>query len=445
MKILHLSPHVGGGVGTVVSNYIRYANEHTSQKHTLICLDRLQSASRYFLNEAKVEYLDNALNDQELICDKVQAADVVILHWWNHPLTGKFLCQLSQLPAHRLIMWCHISGLHEPNVIPNRAVEIADLFVFTSPLSYGCKNLKTLSQEAKTKLTWIWSTRGFEYIEIEQNKVNDSDITHLIYVGNLDFAKVSSSFFHIAEQILSDRVHLDIIGPTNSIFDDCLSKSSARKFISNHGFISEDEKHRLLQRASIFFYPLNSNHYGTCDQTIQEAMMHGVVPVTFSNPMERYMVDHLVNGLIADGKEVFIENLKILLSNNDTLSALSTNARRSALNIYSLKSLASEWSCVFAKIINMPKILKKEDLLAPSENLGYELFKLTVPGLEKELSKSIKYLNSSVRIGADAFPLLALAFEQDLQNSQSKSSIRQFIQYFPKDKLLRYIADAFAV
>ena len=35
--------------------------------------------------------------------------------------------------------------------------------------------------------------------------------------------------------------------------------------------INERKKNELLHKADIFLYPLNPFHYGTCDQTLQEA------------------------------------------------------------------------------------------------------------------------------------------------------------------------------
>jgi glycosyltransferase involved in cell wall biosynthesis len=440
MKVLHVSPHVGGGVGTVLSNMLSYFSEKREYEHQLVCLDELGTESKYFLNEHNISYTENIAADQEKLKNLIGQADIVLLHWWNHPLAGYFLYKLQLMGPIRLLIWCHISGLNEPNTIPKEVIEISDKFVFTSPLSFGSKNLKQLNQAQREKLTWIWSTRGVEYMSKFSEKENKTNSIRMLYIGNLDYAKLSPSIFKIAEKLCGKNVKLDIVGPKNKLFIEDLSRCNAQADIRYHGFISEHEKYRLLDAADIFLYPLNTHHYGTCDQTLQEAMAYGVVPVTYDNPMEKYMIEDSVTGMIADTETNFIQKVNTLIHDKELRREMSINCINFAHQTFTLPSLQESWNFVYNSTINIQKTEKKF-LNISEKDLGYELFRMTVPSISTQLSLLIESRLNDIRPATE--DNVKQYFSSNQQRSYSKSSIKQFLQYFPYDNRLNQLSRIF--
>jgi len=436
MKILHVSPHVGGGVGTVVSNMLKFFSHHSLYQHELACLDKLRPESIYFLTSLNIGYIDDIAADLVQLKCILDKSDIVVLHWWNHPLAGYFLYKLKMMGPLRLVIWCHISGLNEPNVIPNDVIEISDRFIFTSPLSFGAKSLKCISYLQKCKLSWIWSTRGVEYMNVCDNKTQEETV-RLLYVGNLDYAKVSSTFFEIAEALCNTNVLLDIVGPKNEIFLADLSKSSVSKYICYHGFIDEAEKCRLLQAADIFLYPLAPHHYGTCDQSIQEAMAYGVVPIVYANSMEKYMIDDHSTGFIANTAFDFISKAKELIRDRALRCKISQNCQIFSQSAYTLSGLLESWDLVLTKALDLPKTIKTF-LNTSEDDLGYQLFLSTVPSISDELQ--LLSVNSIPASDLDVEYIFDSYFKTGQQTSPGKSSIKQFLEYFPRDAKLSQLA-----
>jgi len=434
MNILHITPHLGGGVGTVVTNMLRYFNANSTHNNTLICLDKLRSESKHFLSQDGLLFIENASSDILLLKKYINDSDVVLLHWWNHPLSGKFLYDLQKLGPCRLALWCHISGLTEPNNLIEAAIKISDKFIFTTPLSYGAKSLRGLSSLQRSKLSWIWSTRGIDYFPAIPSDIKEEPL-RLLYFGNLDYAKLSFTFPQIIKELGKDAIFIDIAGPPVDKFIDDLKSLNLQSNVVYHGFVTEARKHELLNSASIFIYPLAPNHYGTCDQAIQEAMAYGLVPVVYSNPMEAYMIAHEENGIIASSPYDFIKSTRNLIENKHDLRRLSKSAKIFSHQYYNLSSLRDQWDHVFQSLSNLKKSSKVFIEVDPG-SLGYQLFKLTVPSISSQIDLLV---DSSSTIDTCIQSSIRNYFSSTSQTSPSKSSINQFLQYFPQDRKLRLL------
>ena len=113
LNVLHMTGHLGGGVGTVVLNYLLAKSTDKSQRHSLISLDYLNDHAVEVLSQAGIPHFDRCHGNLELVKAKIQQADVVLLHWWNHPLISDLLVR-NDLPECRLALWSHISGSPAP-------------------------------------------------------------------------------------------------------------------------------------------------------------------------------------------------------------------------------------------------------------------------------------------------------------------------------------------
>jgi hypothetical protein len=83
-----------------------------------------------------------------------------------------------------------------------------------------------------------------------------------------------------------------------------------------------------LSAAGIFFYPLRSDHYGTAENALIEAMSLGLTPVVLSNPAEMAIVRHGETGFVARTIDDCVASLQMLLASPDVRRAISQNAIR---------------------------------------------------------------------------------------------------------------------
>ena len=156
MNILHITPHLGGGVGTVVLNWLKKEHElNTDSTHIVACLQENKNPMQQFLDMGLKIYSD-VYKKRELLNDWIRNADIVLLHWWNHPLLFDIMVNYD-FPESRLIIWNHVSALHPPYIHSGKLIDFSDSFVFTSPVSYEAKEIQELPDALKEKLDVVWS------------------------------------------------------------------------------------------------------------------------------------------------------------------------------------------------------------------------------------------------------------------------------------------------
>ena len=439
MKILHITPHLGGGVGTVVRGYLEFALNISNEKHKLIALDRIDTQSKNFLNDIQCPWVDKIYSNLEEIDRQITESDLILIHWWNHPLLQDILMN-HKLPPARILLWAHISGYPSPNNFTNYIVNYPDKLIFTTPLSFTCPEIQSLSKTRRKKISSIWSTAGIERLE-KYKKNEQKKYKNIIgYTGNLDYTKLHSDFFSACDKIKNNNAEFVVIGPTTKVFLDEYENSKVKTKMEITGFISEDNKFQLMQDFKVFGYPLARHHYGTCDQTIQEANALGIPVVVLNNPMESYMVQHGYNGLIAKNIAEYSSYIELLLTNNSLHSQLSANAIEFANNHYSLKAMVSQWSNEFVNLMN----LEKHTRLSFSEKLGKRL----VPSeLFLESLGNYRGVFDAHRISKNELVRKQTSLQinclQALPNwsSPSKSTATHYSKFFPDDQLLKEWSD----
>ena len=430
-KILHITGHLGGGVGTVVLNYLADVSNNALQKHSIISLDSLSSNATELLSKLNLEFADECHFDFAYVNSKIRDSDVVLLHWWNHPLITDLLVRNRLAPC-RLVLWSHISGSPAPNNFTAKTFEYPDEFIFTTPLSYFESEFVMLPEEQKAKVGAIWSTGGVERL------VNYSPVKHdgfnIGYVGNLDFTKIHPDFVEICKAVEIPDVRFTVVGPLNEKLVQMVEEAGLADRIRFTGFVSEDEKWEELCRFDIFGYPLAPHHYGTCDQTLQEAMAVGIVPVVLNNPMESYIVKHGMNGLVARSVTEYVECLHTLFENKQMHAKLSQQARSFAFSEYSLVRMAASWDLVFERLMLQEKTEKTWPGL--KDGLGLEPHRVFLESLGRfggVFAQHLKPCHVTKNTAADQLRSLG---GRHNWSSDNKSTVHQYAEFFPDDAVL---------
>ena len=60
MNILHITPHLGGGLGRVLINWVRKENELKNNVHILACLEKTNNATENF-EDVKINFHDKGI------------------------------------------------------------------------------------------------------------------------------------------------------------------------------------------------------------------------------------------------------------------------------------------------------------------------------------------------------------------------------------------------
>ena len=145
MKVLNITPHLGGGVGTSIEDYIQQSHS-LGVENSIFCLD--SCIQKPELGSIPTSFIEDAFwGNRQLLLEEIVMCDVVLVHYWNHPLLTVFLSE-TKLPKSKLVFWCHNSGLFEPHIIPNYVASIARKVVFSSAISTNAYNFDYLDRKS---------------------------------------------------------------------------------------------------------------------------------------------------------------------------------------------------------------------------------------------------------------------------------------------------------
>lgn len=351
MQVLHLTAHIGGGVGKALSGLVAQASVSGSEvRHLIVCLEQPEKSQfidliRSYGNEVIVHPSMNRL--EKLIRD----SDIVQLEWWNHPATIKHLCSLS-IPPIRLLTWSHVSGLHNP-IIPQRLILASHRFLFTSPCSFEGKEVKPLISELGDRLAVVSSSGGFSGLPEPSKEVNKSISTG--YFGSLNFAKLHPHYIDYLTAVEIPGFKVRIIGDlcNQDVLNqqcDSLGKAGMLEF---RGY-STDIAYELAS-INVLAYLLNPEHYGTNENALLEAMAMGIVPIVLDNPAERQIVDDNITGLVVHSPAEFAEAIYRLSENPYDRLLLGTQAEKSVRERFSAEKMETSLNSHYQAILSMEK------------------------------------------------------------------------------------------
>ena len=276
MKILHVTPHLGGGVGKAHAAMRGVLPAEVDQ--TFVLLEAPRDRRYVELIEeggARVIVADGL--DQ--VAQLAGRADIVQFEFWNHPRLFECLAG-CEFPAMRSVFWSHISGVSQP-LIPPGLMEEAVRFVFTTRASLDMASLALLSEAARSRLAVINS--GFGFPGAERRAPVRGRKPAIAYLGTVDFVKMHPGFFDAIDSLTGDDVRVSVWGavdPSGPV----AARARAMRHPERIVFRGETaEPAAALSEADIFFYPLQPDHYGTAENALIEAMSLGLVPVVLNN------------------------------------------------------------------------------------------------------------------------------------------------------------------
>lgn len=326
LDVLHVTAHLGGGVGKVLSRLIEEsALARDGVRHTIAMLEAPEK--QQFVEHAR------AHGGTVLVCPSLATlnrlaadADIVQLEWWHHPAIAAWLCSGS-LPVMRLLVWAHVSGLHPP-LIPPDFVRMPHRFLFTSPCSLEHPALLALAQAepaARSRMDAVFSSGGFDDLPVPAHRpVNKAPRAG--YVGTLNFAKLHPQLLTYLAAVTLPDFRLALVGDPTTGAE--LQAQAAALGIAHRldlrGYCTNIAA--VLADFDVFVYLLNPLHYGTTENALLEAMAMGVVPIVLDNPAERHLVRHGETGLRVATPESFAAALNWLAEHPEERQRLSANA-----------------------------------------------------------------------------------------------------------------------
>jgi glycosyltransferase involved in cell wall biosynthesis len=353
MNILHLTAHLGGGVGKAHAGLTAAMPFPARQRYLLLEAPR----DRRYVDA--IEALGRPLQIASCLEDVAAAAadaDIVQFEFWNHPKLFECLAR-TDFPAMRAVFWCHISGLFRPVIQPEFLGE-ADRFVFTSPASLEIGAVRAFQR--RERLAVIGGAYGFED---QAGTVSGSGSPSVLpaqppldapicYLGTVDFVKMHPGFFSAIDALSTD-VAVAIWG---AVSPDVEASAAAMRHRDRIRFMGQTPDPRsALEKSRIFFYPLQPDHYGTGENALVEAMSLGLVPVVLANPAECAIVRQGQTGFIASSIAECSAIVDRLLADPDLVAKVGADARDVAASAFSAKRSAQQFLDLWSELMTEPK------------------------------------------------------------------------------------------
>jgi hypothetical protein len=313
MKVLHITPHLGGGVGKAHAAMQSIMPPEVERTFVLLEAPR---ETRYADAIERAGAHVHVARDLDEVAAQAARADVVQFEFWNHPRMFECLARCS-LPAMRSVFWSHISGLAPPYV-PAGLIDAAMRFVFTTEASFGVYPAGSSAR----KPSMIGSAFGFA----NAAGAAAHHSARIAYLGTVDFVKMHPAFFDVVDAIEGPGIEASVWGAFDP-HGDVASRRAAMRYperVRMQGATSDPQA--ALSNAGIFFYPLQPQHYGTAENALIEAMSLGLVPVVLDNPAEAAIVRDGKTGFVANSMNECVLLIDMLLASPDLRRRLSHNA-----------------------------------------------------------------------------------------------------------------------
>jgi hypothetical protein len=405
IKIVHVTPHLGGGVGRVLSQVARYNTTHkTGIEDSFLCLEAPEKTQFVTAIQATGSVLTHSrasIQARELVA----GADIVQLEWWHHPLMAQWLHDASGLTC-RLAIWSHTSGLHYP-AFPEHLVALPHVFMATTKASFA------MTGDCGVRV--VPSSGGFEDIPLPGFEPRQG--LRYGYLGSLNDAKLHPGimgFLAAAGKELSVKFYGDAdVGMP-------LHASPQARIM---GYTNEPTL--ALSQMDVFVYLLNPQHYGTTENALLEAMAAGVVPIVLNNPVESAIVRDGETGLIVDSPTKFAEAVHFLDTHPDARLQMGRAAAEDVRGRFSLAMTADGLAQ------NYQETMRKQPKRFDFRFLGDTPFDWFCAGLGRYAQLFVAGSEDQARQTRRQLPFLY---------EERKSSAAHFFHYFPEDTRLKHWA-----
>ncbi len=433
MEIVHIAAHVGGGVGAVLHDFFKIS-ARTEVANRILCLDvckdRRALAAANFWEENCWVLNSNDFND------RVAACDVVVLHFWNHPLMSYVLHKwdITKKPS---IVWSHNSGLHEPHIIPSYLGRIVSRVVFSSECSLKVPNKRELACSNRSERQVVHSSRSLDdFFTIQRQNLVISTARRAVYIGTVSFAKMHEQSIEIFKTLARNGLDVRVVGGGEhvQIFRERTGIAGRVEVV---GPVEDVRSH--LAWADIFVYPLRKDHYGTGEQVILEAMASGLPVVAFENPAERAIVSDRVTGRLVQNSQEFVATVVSLAEDDALREQMSIASRRRASQCFGAQRMVdgllenvrgASGEKASGQIIDEFQV----------SDLGLYLF-VRNSFHDEDLHKvvALKGASSAMQIFERIRPYLAILENIDRWTGAAKSTPNQYLSYFPDSEGLKIL------
>ncbi len=435
IKVLHITTHLGGGVGKALSSIVTHEQQfNPSHEHKILLLDDPEKDQ--FVSICRSGGIEVLLKSEYFDIDReLTNADIVVLHWWHHPVMASFLHSFPKSPI-RLIIWAHVNGCNYP-CLPFGFVNKPHNFFFTSPFSL--ENIYWSEQQrirVKKKSSIVFGLGELKFYSSFKKTSNKKFV--IGYIGTLSSSKLHPEFIEYCYAVLKkvpDAYFIMVgdISSSNNIINKAKIYNIQDRLhftgYSNH-IVNE------LSQFDVFAYPLNPKHFGTTENVLLEAMAFGLPVVVLNHNTEKYIIkNHKHVGFKVDSIDHYAESIKYLYDHPDERKRIGANGREFVRNNYTFENNVK----LMRNKINSVYEFKKKCFEFKSV-FGEEPYEWFLSCLGEDYDSFSGSINEKLILTNDKRKILEERIKacSPILKEKTKSSIQHFAETYPNDKYLQY-------
>jgi glycosyltransferase involved in cell wall biosynthesis len=327
VKILHILPRMigGGPERSVLALASEMASLGDPSKNVIAVLDT--PISRNMLLAARRLKIDVAVRPgQAALQDLIIDADIVQIHYWNHPALLALLRGMTLPPARVIVCSC-ILGLTAPQVLTGAIGRFADALVLTSEAS--SESAGAIAARASGRpVVVLPGVADMTRLDGFTRRPHDDCVVG--YLGVVNDAKMHPHFAQMAARVTHPSVRFLICGGGGG--EDSLRRDLEALGLGPRTEITGPVENirPVFERMDIFGYPLAEQTYATSEKALQEAMWVGLPPVVFPHGGVRLLIQHERTGLVAQTEPEYVAAIDRLAGDADLRSHLGAEAEKFA-------------------------------------------------------------------------------------------------------------------
>ena len=437
-RLLFITPHLGGGVGKAIIGMCKLLMEN-GWTTTILLLEEpektlpIATAYEYGIEPSLLStdgcvYKVKANGAPDLSSKSeleiiLEQNDICIINWWEHPLMCQFLYNFPAIPM-RLLGWMHINGCRYP-YLDYGFLSGFDYVLFTS--SYSYENLlwnEMELQEIQEFSDIVYGCGDFSPSRIKPNgkEQNKEAFPFVVgYAGTLSFAKMHPDFVQWSETALALCPDMTILmaGDVDNLLQKQVETSKYADRFRMLGYVSDMDN--FWRKIDVLGYPLNPDNFGTTENIILEAMSYEIPVVCYSGGVERAILEQGKTGLVVDNAADYANAIKALYDDTALRHRLGKAARRKVCADFEGSVNAEHMNSILRQLMNLPKNVHSFQTIL-GETPFHWFLRFTGEDGARLLNVNERY---------------KLYDEKPIYLAESKSSVKQFLKYFPDETILR--------
>lgn len=433
--VVHLIPHLGGGAGKVLQTLVGWLAESSPFSHQVFTFESVHPTSKAWASRVGVELHDAVSPDATWLHDRVMAADVAHLHFWNHPTNWHFMRAFSGKPA-RLLAWSYVNGVNAPQYIPQQARDFFEYFVTSSLFSLQNPHVQQGMMTGACR--HIFMSAGYDSLDTVRHQVQPRFTAG--YIGTVDYCKVHPQFLDACHALCSNNIDVTVCGgPSYQALDaeyhqrfGAVPTTGTVRFLGQVADIAN-----VLSQLDVLFYPLAPGNYGTGEQVLIEALAAGVPQVVLSGGPEACVVRDAETAVVVDTVAHMSSAIVALQNDRARLQRFSAQSRALARECYPLEQTGRQWQALYEDSLSKPRLVRELSCV-PVEPWPVALF-LTALGDTHEGAVFARAFAELPDVSVNC--LRQLAALPAICTSKTRGSIFHYAATFPACTLLQQLAE----